>query len=81
MLYFLSSTIIELGLDVSWWFLKKGTYLLYNGVYYLINYSNTEETIEEDITSSVIIIDNEELIDDIKEIKKILSASKSSNLD
>ena len=77
MIYFISSTLIELGLDISWWFFKKGTYLLYNGIYYLVNYSKEDNNDNDiDITDSIIIIDNEEILDEIKELKEIIKANK-----
>lgn len=77
MFYFLSSTVIELGLDVSWWFLKKGTSLLYDGIVYVYDYSKSEPELKEpsDITDSVVIIENEEILDELREIKKMLNSS------
>tara|TARA_Y100000590_G_scaffold354721_1_gene408097 strand:+ start:219 stop:455 length:237 start_codon:yes stop_codon:yes gene_type:complete len=73
MLYFLSSTIIELGLDVSWWFFKKGTFLLYDGIVYLVNYNKETPTEVENISNSIVIIENEEILDELREIKSKLS--------
>jgi hypothetical protein len=77
MLYFLSSTIIELGLDVSWWLLKKGTYLVYNGVLYIKNYGEEIPPTEVgNISDSIVIIENEALLDELREIKSMLSNNR-----
>jgi len=73
MLYFLSSTIIEVGLDVSWWFLKKGTYLVYNGILYMKNYGEEPPSEVGNISDSIVIIENEEILDELREIKSRLS--------
>lgn len=81
MIFFIPSNLVGVSLELSFWILKNTSYLLYSGFKYaVVNplfYNKESENTDEDIKDSVIIIENEELLEKLENIQKLLEENNT----